>query len=404
MALDKNGKKLPKGITWIEKKQLYMGRFTYQGTPYTLYDKELKVIKKKLADKRYEVEHGLTGKADKITLNKWYEVWLSNYKTDKVKETTENGYVIMYNNHIRNTLGKRVLAQIKPIHIQKLYNDFIENGYSTSSLQTLHALLHNILDIAVVNDLIMKNPCMGTIRPPAEHKERRVLSEEEQTYLLKFIQQEEWKFYEPVITTILGTGVRVGEVLGLKWEDIDFENNTISINRTLVYIRNKKTGKYGFSEQAPKTKNSKRTIPLHKNVVKALKRQKLNQNYMKLHGNWQPHEGFETLVFTGSKGQPQQTASIQNILNRIVKAINDEEVEKATKENRTPVIMEHLHPHALRHSFATRCFEADMPPKTVQMLLGHANIQITLDLYTHVSAEKKLQDMQKLDKIFANVV
>ena len=125
---------------------------------------------------------------------------------------------------------------------------------------------------------------------------------------------------------------------------------------------------------------------------------------MKLHGNWQPHEGFETLVFTGSKGQPQQTASIQNILKRMVKSINDEEADKAIKENRTPVIMEHLHPHALRHSFATRCFEADIPPKTVQMLLGHANIQITLNLYTHVSAEKKLQDMQKLDKIFANVV
>ena len=135
-----------------------------------------------------------------------------------------------------------------------------------------------------------------------------------------------------------------------------------------------------------------------------MKRQKLNQSYLKLHGKWQPHEGFEALVFTGSTGQPQQTASIQNILNRIVKSINDEEVSKATKENRTPVIMEHLHPHALRHSFATRCFEADIPPKTVQMLLGHANIQITLDLYTHVSEEKKLRDMQKLDNLFANVV
>lgn len=404
MALDKNGKQLPKGITWIEKKQLYMGRFTYQGTPYTLYDKELKAIKKKLADKRYEVEHGLTGKADKLTLNKWFEVWLKDYKDNKVKKTTIQNYQTLYNNHIKDTLGKRILAQIKPIHIQKLYNDFIDSGYSTTSLQTLHALLHNILDIAVANDLLMKNPCMGTVRPTAERKERRVLSSEEQTYLLNFIRQEEWQFYEPVLTTMLGTGVRVGELLGLKWEDIDFENCTISINRTLVYIKNKTTGKFGFEEQAPKTKNSKRTIPLHNNVAKALKRQKLNQSYLKLHGKWQPHEGFEALVFTGSTGQPQQTASIQNILNRIVKAINKEEAEKAQSENRTPVVMEHLHPHALRHSFATRCFEADIPPKTVQMLLGHANIQITLDLYTHVSEEKKLRDMQKLDNLFANVV
>lgn len=404
MALDKNGKTLPKGITWIEKKQLYMARFTYQGTPYTMYDKELKNIKKKLADKRYEVEHGLTGKADKITLNKWFEVWLTDYKNNKIKGTTNQNYQNLYDNHIRNSLGKRVLKQIKPIHIQKFYNDFIEEGYATTSLQTLHALLHNIFDIAVNNDLIVKNPCTGTVRPTAERKERRVLSSEEQTYFLNYVRRDEWQFYEPIITTMLGTGVRVGEALGLKWEDIDFEKNTISINRTLVYIKNKETGKYGFEEQAPKTKNSKRTIPLHKNVVKALKRQKLNQNYQKLQGDWKSHKGFENLVFTGRKGQPQQSSSIQNILNRIIKAINEEETEKAQAENRTPIIMEHLHPHALRHSFATRCFEADIPPKTVQMLLGHANIQITLDLYTHVAEEKKLKDMQKLDNLFANVI
>ncbi len=404
MAVDKNGKQLPKGITWVENKKRYMARFTYQGTPYTLYDKELKVIKKKLADKRYEVEHGLTGKADKITLNKWYEVWLADYKKNKIKDTTIQTYQTLYDNHIRNTLGKRILAQIKPIHIQKLYNDFIENGYATSSLQTLHALMNNLLSVAVGNDLLMKNPSKATVRPTVEQKDKRVLSEEEQTYLQAYIRQDEWQFYEPIITTMLGTGMRVGEVLGLKWEDVDFDNNTISINRTLVYIKNKQTGKYGFEEQTPKTKNSRRTIPLYPHVAKALKRQKVNQSYIKLHGNWKPQENFGTLVFTGSKGQPQQTASIQTILNKIVKAINEKENKKALEENRTPVLMEHLHPHALRHSFATRCFEADIPPKTVQMLLGHANIQITLDLYTHVSEAKKLQDMQKLADLFANVV
>lgn len=404
MALDKNGKQLPKGITWVEKKQLYMARFTYQGTSYTMYDKELKNAKKKLADKKYEVEHGLSGKADKITLNKWYEVWLKDYKDNKIKDTTNQNYQNYYENHVRNTLGKRTLKQIKPIHIQKLYNDIIERDYAPTTLKSLHALLHNLFEIAVNNDLIIKNPCKGTERPAPEPTERRVLSSEEQVFLLNYIRRTEWQFVEPVITVMTGTGIRVGEALGLKWEDIDFEKNTMSINRTLVYVKNKETGKFGFKQQPPKTKNSKRIIPLHETVVKALKRQKLNQNILKLQGTWNPPKGFENLVFTGRKGQPQQTSFVQTALNRIVKAINEEEMKKAQEENRTPVVMEHLHPHALRHSFATRCFEQDLPPKTVQMLMGHANIQVTLDLYTHVSEEKKLEDMKKLDNIFANVV
>ncbi len=404
MAVDKNGRQLPKGITWLSKKRLYMARFTYQGISYTIYDKSLKMVKEKLADKRYEVQHGLSGKVDKITLNMWYEIWLQDYKRNAVKDTTFQTYQALYENHLRNTLGRQHLTQIKPLHIQKFYNDFIEQGYAATSLQTLHALLNNLLEIAVSNDLLTKNPSKNTIRPMAQGRERRVLSIAEQTRLLAYVKQEKWRFFEPVVVTMLGTGMRVGELLGLKWEDVDFEKNTISINRTLVYLKKKETGKYGFEEQTPKTKYSKRTIPLYPQVASALHKQKQKQNQIagKESGNWQPYTGLETLVFTGRKGQPQQTTSIQNMLNRIREAINEEELANARLENRIPMLMEHIHPHTLRHSFATRCFEADISPKTVQMLLGHANIQITLDLYTHVSEAKKLQDMQKLNFLFTD--
>lgn len=404
MALDKNGKPLPKGITWIEKKKLYMARFTYQGTSYTIYDKELKVIKKKLADKRYEVEHGLSGKLDKITLNTWYESWLKDYKSKKVKKNTIITYQRLYETHIRNTLGKKQLSQIKAIHVQKFYNDLIEKDYSASSLGVIHAMLSNIFKIAVNNDLIMKNPCKGTELPIVENEERRVLSIEEQKYISNYIKRENWQFYEPIITTMLGTGVRVGEVLGLKWEDIDFEKKTLSINKTLEYRRLESTGKFGFEEDTPKSPNSIRTIPLSQSVIQALKRQKRNQNFLKLQGNWTPKQGFETLVFTGRKGQPQEKLYIRNMLIRLVKEINEHEAKKAKEENRTPIVIEPINPHALRHSFATRCFEADMPPKTVQILLGHANIGMTMNLYTHVTEQKKVEDMQKLDRLLLNVV
>lgn len=402
MAFDKNGKELPKGITWIEKKQLYMARFTYQGTPYTFYDKDLKTIKKTLTDKRYEVEHGLQGKADKVTLNKWYETWLREYKIPTVKETTVITYENAYETHIRDSLGKRQLKTIKPIHIQKLYNDFIASGRSTKYLSNLNSMLYNIFELAVKNDLILKNPCTGATLPTITVKERRVLTSSEQEQLLNHVHKEKWSWYAPMLITLLGTGMRIGECLALTWNDIDFENKQISINKTLSYIKTKQSQNYEFKLQTPKTKTSKRFIPMQTEVEKALKQQRTSQKRMKLQlgEEWQPLKGFEDTVFTSLTGTPQYARQIRNVLNTIVNQINREETKLAKEQNREPIVMEHIHPHCLRHTFATRCFELDIPPKTVQSLLGHSSIQMTMDLYTHVSEQKKQKDMQKLEGLF----
>lgn len=402
MALDKTGKELPKGITWREDKQTYMARFTYQGTPYTFYEKDLRTIKQTLKDKRYEVEHGMSGKADKITLNQWYETWLNVYKIPTIKETSIRTYRNIYDNHIRATLGKRQLAQIKPTYIQKMYNDLLSEGLSTKYLININSMLYNIMDLAVKNDLIMKNPCLGVIRPKVEKKERRVLSLEEQMVLLTYFKKDSYKPLEPLIFTLLGTGMRVGEALALTWNDLDFKNREISINKTLVYIKDKDSKKHCFKFQTPKSETSKRKIPMQSEVENALKRQKLYQNKLRLYmGNeWQPVDGFSDIVFTGMTGKPRQVCDIQSVLNKVVAEINADEVALAEKEHRQPTVMEHIHPHALRHSFATRCFELDVPPKTVQQFLGHSSIQMTMDLYTHVSEEKKRKDIQKLDSLF----
>lgn len=404
MAKDKNGKReLPQGITWVGNKNLYMGRFRYQGTSYTMYDKTLKGITIKLTDKRYEVKHGINGAADKITLNAWFQIWLNDYKANEIKTTTKQHYETLYRCHVENQLGTRYLSSIKPVHIQALYNNFMKQGLSAKYLQNVNAMLCNIFEIAVKNDILLKNPCKGAIRPPVVSKEKRVLSIEEQKRLVHFIQRKEWKFYEPMITTLLGTGMRVGELQALQWMDIDFENRVITINKTLVYVKKPDGGKYHFEIQSPKTTFGNRVIPMKNDVWEALKRQKENQEYLRKQKHWKPLKGFENLVFSGDKGQPQQRGAIQSLLNSLVVAMNEEETKKAKEENREPVYMEHLHPHALRHSFATRCFEADMSSKTVQVLLGHASIQMTLDLYTHVSEKKKQEEMLKLDGIFEDI-
>ena len=140
-------------------------------------------------------------------------------------------------------------------------------------------------------------------------------------------------------------------------------------------------------------------------VKKALKQQSANQKRVRLYmgSEWQPLKGFEDIVFTSFKGTPHQECDIRKFLNKIVAEINADEKALAEKENREPVVMEHIYPHALRHTFATRCFERDLPPKTVQHILGHATVQMTMDLYTHITEQKKQADMQKLEGLFSAV-
>lgn len=399
MALDKNGKLLPKGISWLPKKELYMGRFQYEGLSYAVYAKTLREVKKKLEDQRYQVEHGITGRADRVTLNEWFDIWLKTYKVGKVKDTTIATYKSLYDRFVRETLGGRYITKIKTVEVQRLYNGITEKGLSPKYLKTLHNTLSNIFKMAVNNDIISKNPCSQTIRPGIDTPERRVLTASEQRWLLSFIQQEQYRNIEPAITVLLGTGLRIGELLGLKWQDLDLEGKekTLTVNRTLVRIRDKKC----FAFQEPKTASGTRTIPLQDSVVRALKRQKVNQAHQKLSGRWNPPTGFEGLVFAGKKGQPQWRSCIAESLDKIIAAMNADEEERAVKEHRTPVVIEHINLHACRHSFATRCLEAGIAPKIVQSWLGHSSIEITLDLYSHVNQDVSFENMRRLEALYS---
>lgn len=405
MAKDQNGKELPKGITWREDKQTYMARFTYQGKSYTFYGKDLKKLTKKLADKRYEAEHGLAGSADKITLDRWYQTWLEDYKIPNIKETSVNTYKQMYSCYIQKELGSRYLKQIKPVHIQKVYNAMLERGFAPKTVSILQAMLYNIFEFAVKNDLIVKNPCNGITRPKKKKAEVEALSAGEQDTLLHYLGKSKWKHYKPLVITLLGTGMRIGECLGLTWDDIDFRNMEIHINKTLVYVKDLGTGKYTFKFQTPKTKNSIRTIPMLSDVASALKQQSMNQKRLKVYmgAEWQPLQDFQDMVFTSFKGTPCQESKIRKHLVKIVAEINAAEKALAEQQNREPIIMKHIKPHMFRHTFATRCFENDMPPKTVQHILGHSSINLTMDLYTHMSGDKKKEDMKKLEGMFSAV-
>lgn len=254
-----------------------------------------------------------------------------------------------------------------------------------------------MLQQAVKNEMIFKNPCVSVDIPKTEKTEKQILSAEQQDEFLQFIRSSNrWKKYHTLFTVVLGTGMRIGELLALNWSDIDYNEKTIEINKTLQYLYNKEKKKYEYVMQTPKTKTSKRIIPLLDSLAFLLKKHRKEQQElrMSLGDKWQPlnKEGFGNLVFTTEFGRPFDRNSINRAISSIVTEMN----KKREKGNEFP----NFSPHCLRHTFATRCFENGIPPKVVQEYLGHTTIQMTMDLYTHVMKETKQDEIKKLDNVF----
>lgn len=390
-------RRLPKGITKRADGR-YQGRFTFQGERYTLYDRDIKALQKKMADARYEMEHGIYINAQHMTLNTFFETWVSEIKENTVKANTLAVYMEIYKIHIAPAFGKLQVSGINKLMVQRLLNSMSQNGLSANTLAKTKAILYSLFKEAMENRMITYNPCENiTIR--RDKTERRVLSYEEQKVFLDAIQGSR---YEMLCILGLSTGLRIGELSGLRWSDINFEEKTLTVERTYVYLHDVKNHQMKDVFHSPKTKNSCRTIRLLDSTLELLKKHHSEQEQEKaaLGEEWKPVEGGEDLVFTTKNGGPVRGLNVAETLNNYVKKINKQEAKLAARENREPVIFERITPHTLRHTFATRAFESGIPPKVVQQILGHSSLEMTMDLYTHVTEDVQSREIQKLAVFF----
>ena len=388
MGKDLKGKELGQGI--IQKKNgryeaRYVDRF---GKRVSISGRDLKDVKKKYNEGIYENDKQINVK-NNITLDEWYKKWMNVYKFDVIRENTKRHYNNVYYKHISPSLGNFQLGSITQYQIKKLIKDLKSNGYQYETCNKVRILLVDIFNKAMINEYIRKNPAKGISLKRDEEKDVRVLSQEEQT---TFFDCCKGTFYDNLFVTAVSTGMRIGELAALRWSDIDWNNRVIHVTRTLVYQKYESDSKKEFHFENPKTKTSVRDIPINRQCEIALKKQFIQKSVTitKQPITKKVDEKYSNLLFTTKFNTPLNSQIVCDAIKKIVDEVNL--IRDITEE------MELFSAHCFRHTFATRCFEAGIQPKTVQAYLGHATLQMTMDLYTSVMPKQMDSEMDKVSR------
>lgn len=398
MPKDLKGRELPKGI-YQRKDGRYEARALIDGIRIQLYNFNLKELKVEFEKRKEEAKQGVDKKLSNITLDEWFEEWFMRYKVPKIKETSITPMKTKYRANFGRLIGNMKVAEIRNMDIQDVINTMQREGRATSSMRDALGRVRECLESAKNNRIISENPCFD-ITVPWENmtKERRFLSQVEQN---RFLQQVENNWYKEMFYIMFLTGMRIGEIGGLKWEDVDFKNKCINIKRSLScqYESGVKTVRL----TAPKTHNSYRRIPFMGEAEEMFLSQKKKQDKIKkeLGKRYRSDGEFWDLVFVTSMGSPVFRHHAEKEVKKVVKEINEQEAFDSVKEQREPHYFEDLYPHAIRHTFCSRCFQLNMNPKVVQKLMGHQHYSTTIDIYTHVLQSDIDDEVCKLESAIA---
>src|SRR5215212_2904576 len=284
------------GISLL-KDGLYMARYTVQ-TPTgakrkTLYGKTRREVDEKLTKAKADRDGGLVFDADNLRLGEYMGRWLADSVRDTVRPTTFERYEQMVRLHIRPVLGKLKLKDLTPAHVRGLYREKLDMGLSPRTVQYVHVTLHKALKQAVMDGLIPRNSTEAVKPPQVRREEMRLLEPEQVKTLLEAARGDR---LEALYALAVTTGMRQGELLGLKWEDVDLEDRTLRVCRTLA------TTKDGPQLTAPKTKGSRRTVMLTQGAAEAL-RDHLERQLGEIDGAgslWRENG----LVFASETGEP----------------------------------------------------------------------------------------------------
>ena len=363
-----------RGDTWVG--QYTIGRKTDGKMKLGyVYGKSRAEVNEKMNQKQNDVNKGIHVDSKNMTASDWVYEFLETYKRNTVTEDTYAIYLAYMKNHIDDTIGYYYLNEITNIKVQNLYNKLANKNMSAQAIKKIHDIINPAFKKAVFLNLMQKNPCDYTIRPKIPRPKLNVLSYEQQVKLMDSLDPTIME--DVCILVAMSTGLRIGEILALSWDTIDFKKMQISVSKSVkrnTLVEPDENGnRSALVLKEPKTISSIRTVPISNNLHGIL------LTYKDTYDNTLPPElakQYSNRLFY-SFNHPEGLSDTSRFVTRF---------KAKLKENGIPEIRF----HDLRHSFTTRLMESKVHPKIASTILGHSSAKITLDIYTHVSEDQQL--------------
>lgn len=372
---------------------------TSDGKRHSVYAPTLEELREKEQEIFKNKSDGIRIDAKNVTLNDVYGLWVQLKKG--LKENTFQNYLYMYEQFAKDDIGKQKIVTLKRSDIRRFYNRLIdERCLKVATVDTVHTVLHQILDIAVEDGYLRNNISDNALKELKQSRnlfteKRKALTIQEQNIFLNFIKGSKvYQHWYPIFALMIGTGLRVGEATGLTWDDIDLDNNCIKVNHTLVYFHHAEGGCF-FGVNTPKTRAGERTVPMIETVRDALFEEKRYQEECGIVCNSRI-DGFTNFIFINRFGNAQHQGTLNKALRRIIRDCNQEILDRA-KDNERVTLLPKFSCHVLRHTFTTRLCESGINIKVIQSVLGHSDISTTLNIYADVTKDLRKAEMQTFE-------
>ena len=375
-----------------------------------IYAKTLKELREKEEEVMRDVLDGIRAANKNLTVNDLYELWKQLKRG--LKDNTFQNYCYLYVFFVKPDFGGRKVSALKKTDVRAFYNYLADGrGLKPNTIDGVHTVLHQVLELAVEDEYLRYNPADKALMElkkahNCDTQKKMALTVKEQELFESYLRRTpRYMHWSPIFTVMLWTGMRVGEVTGLRWCDIDLEKEIINVNHTLVYYA-KGDGEHrssSFTINTPKTRAGSRIIPMLPIVKQAFQDEKKYQEEAGIKCNCRI-DGYTGFIFVNRFGHAHHQGTLNKALKRIIRDCNYDVIDRAKKEKLENVLtLPPFSNHTLRHTFTTRMCEAGVNIKAMQDILGHADAETTMNIYADATSDLKNREMVNFEQFFSQM-
>lgn len=374
MAREKRGNQ--EGSVRQRSNGLWEARFSVNGRQVSVYAKTRPEVVRRMRTGLDQADRGLPASNDRINVERFLKTWLEESAQPTVRETTYATYAGHVQNHLVPALGRHKLAKLEPSHVQAMMNDQLVAGLSPTTVNRIRATLRRALNRALKWGMVSRNVATLVDAPKPNRYRVEAITPDEATAIVAAVENHR---LGALYTLMLSVGLRLGEALGLSWDDVDLDARTLTVRRSLQRLN----GEFRLTE--PKSEQSRRTVPMPEFLVARLRQHRVTQNRERLQaGDTWDREW--NLVFTTATGRPIENSGVNHTLKKLLAVSN----------------LRPMRVHDLRHGCASLLLAKGVTPRVLMETLGHSQISLTMNTYAHVIPSLQRDAADRMDEILAN--